>query len=133
MIKRTLFIAARIAAVFITLVAVVLVIMFTVNIILGTKPYIVSTDSMSDTLFKGDMIFVKEINPSGLKEGDIITYTMTNSNIVVTHRVVRIEEETGFIITKGDNNQSEDAPALPENLIGLYVYKIPGFKFLVKE
>ena len=43
--------------------------------ILGYKAYIVNTDSMSKTDFKaGDLILVKETDPSTLKAGDIITY-----------------------------------------------------------
>ena len=41
----------------------------------GYKAYIVNTDSMAATDFSsGDLIFVKEVDPTTLREGDIITF-----------------------------------------------------------
>ena len=41
----------------------------------GYKMYIVNSDSMAATDFKaGSLIFVKEVDPSTLQEGDIITF-----------------------------------------------------------
>ena len=47
----------------------------------GFKAFIVISDSMSKTEFSaGDLVLVKEIDPSTLKEGDIISYTSQNTS-----------------------------------------------------
>ena len=49
--------------------------------IFGYKFFIVQSDSMSATDFDaGDIIFVKEVDPATLQEGDIIAYTSQNTN-----------------------------------------------------
>ena len=61
----------------------------------GFKAFIVRSDSMSKTDFDaGDLILVKEVDPSTLKEGDIITYQsqgMENYGEIVTHKIRRLE------------------------------------------
>ena len=61
----------------------------------GFKAFIVRSDSMSKTDFDaGDLILVKEVDPSTLKEGDIITYQsqgMENYGEIVTHKIRRME------------------------------------------
>ena len=48
----------------------------------GFKAFIVLSDSMSKTDFSaGDLVLVKEVDPSTLKEGDIIAYTSQNTSI----------------------------------------------------
>ena len=45
----------------------------------GYKTFIVLSDSMSKTDFNaGDIVFVKGVDASTLKEGDIISYTSQN-------------------------------------------------------
>ena len=47
----------------------------------GYKAFIVLSDSMSKTDFKaGDLVLVKAVDPSTLKEGDIIAYTSQNTS-----------------------------------------------------
>ncbi|MBR3620807.1 MAG: hypothetical protein IKN56_04805, partial [Clostridia bacterium] len=48
--------------------------------VFGYKAYIVLSDSMKATDFEaGDVVVVKEVEPSTLKAGDIITFTSRNS------------------------------------------------------
>ena len=46
----------------------------------GYRAYIVLSDSMSKTDFDaGDLVLVKEVAPSTLKEGDVISYISQNT------------------------------------------------------
>lgn len=89
----------------------------------GYKAYIVRSDSMKSVngdlekgYFKaGDLIFVKEVDPSTLKEGDIISYTSTNTENygeTVTHMIksktTDANGDAGFI-TYGTSTGEEDA------------------------
>jgi len=81
----------------------------------GFKAYIVNTDSMSKTDFNaGDLIFVKEVDASTLKEGDIITYMSQNSDSfgeTITHKIRKLttdaEGNPGFI-TYGTTTDTDD-------------------------
>ena len=42
--------------------------------IMGYKPMMVLTESMDPKIKSGDLIIIKEIDPTSLKEGDIITF-----------------------------------------------------------
>lgn len=91
----------------------------------GWKPFIVLSGSMETEIYSGDIAVVKEIEPSKLKVGDIIAFK--NDDIVITHRIVKIIDDDGTTkyVTKGDNNNTEDRDyVLPENVEGLYKFKI---------
>ena len=84
--------------------------------ILGYKAYIVNTDSMSKTDFKaGDLILVKETDPSTLKAGDIITYMSQNSESfgeTITHKIRKVTTDSrgnpGFITYSTTTDQDDD-------------------------
>lgn len=81
----------------------------------GYRAYIVLSDSMSKTDFDaGDLVLVKEVDPSTLKEGDIISYISQNTENygeVVTHKIRRITTDAngnrGFI-TYGTTTDTDD-------------------------
>ena len=63
----------------------------------GFKMYIVNSDSMAATDFNaGDLILVKEVDPSTLKEGDIITFMSQPmpKGILVSSRTVPLRIQT---------------------------------------
>ena len=59
--------------------------------IFGYKAFIVRSDSMSKTDFSaGDLVFTKNVDPSTLQVGDIITFQSTNKDNygeIVTHKI----------------------------------------------
>ena len=83
--------------------------------IFGYKAYIVNSDSMAKTDFDaGSLIFVKQVDPSTLKEGDIITYISQNSENYganITHKIRRLTTDAagnpGFI-TYGTTTDTDD-------------------------
>lgn len=108
----------------------------------GYKAFIVLSDSMSKTDFNaGDLVLVKEVDPSTLQEGDIISYTSQNSSNygeVVTHKIRKLTTdangEPGFI-TYGTTTDTDDETIVTyEYVIGKYSKSIPKvgtfFQFL---
>ena len=71
-------------------------------------PLSVQTNSMEDTILKGDFIIMEECDVSKLQKGDIIAFFATEQDqvIIKTHRIVEITEGAGgrSFITRGDNN-----------------------------
>lgn len=110
--------------------------------VFGYKFYIVRSDSMSATDFEsGDIIFVKETDPSTLAEGDIIAYTSQNSSNfgeTVTHKIrsrtKNAEGEFGFITYGTTTNEDDETIVTYPYVLGKYVGKLPNagtfFSFL---
>ena len=108
----------------------------------GYKAFIVKSDSMSKTDFNaGDLIFAKEVDPSTLKAGDIISYQSTNTENygeVVTHKIRKLTKDAegnpGFI-TYGTTTDTNDENIVSYGLVlGKYQTRLPGvgkfFQFL---
>lgn len=81
----------------------------------GYRVYIVNTDSMSATDFDaGDLIFVKETDPSTLNEGDIISYISQNNDSfgeTITHKIRRKAtdaEGNPAFVTYGTTTDTDD-------------------------
>ncbi len=98
----------------------------------GRKMFIVNSDSMKATDFAaGDLILVKEVDPSTLKEGDIISYTSTNTENfgeLITHKIKKLtvtaSGEPGFI-TYGTTTGEEDKTIVTyPYIVGKYTGKI---------
>lgn len=91
----------------------------------GWKPFIVLSGSMETEIYAGDVAVVKEEDTMNLKKGDIIAFK--SGDIIITHRIYDIIQEDGETkyITKGDNNNAEDnGYVLPEQIEGVYQFKI---------
>lgn len=90
---------------------------------------VVSSGSMIPTLNVGDIIIVRGVDPRSVIRGTIIIFhSPYEYDIPIVHRVIAVDSEGGqlFFETKGDHNQVQDGWKVPaENLIGVYVMKIP--------
>ena len=108
----------------------------------GYKAFIVLSDSMSKTDFSaGDLVLVKDVDPSTLKEGDIIAYTSQNTSNygeTVTHKIRKLTTdangEPGFI-TYGTTTDTDDETIVTyPYVIGKYKTSLPKvgkfFQFL---
>lgn len=108
----------------------------------GYKAFIVLSDSMSKTDFSaGDLVLVKEVDPSTLKEGDIIAYTSQNTSNygeTVTHKIRKLTTdangEPGFV-TYGTTTDTDDETVVTyPYVLGKYKSHIPKvgtfFQFL---
>ena len=112
----------------VTTILVAVVVIFTILLLgvrlFGVQVYSVISGSMEPEYPVGSLIYVKEVDPSEIEVGEVITYVLPN-NTPSTHRVVRVDEENQQFYTKGDANESEDgAPVRFNNLIGTPIFKI---------
>ncbi|MBQ3227262.1 MAG: signal peptidase I [Clostridia bacterium] len=110
--------------------------------IFGYKFFIVRSDSMSATDFDaGDIVFVKNCDPSTLQAGDIIAYTSQNPNNfgdTVTHKIrERVTNEYGepaFITYGTTTDTNDETPVTYPYVLGKYSGRIPKvgsfFQFL---
>jgi signal peptidase len=111
--KSTLKKVANIIPYLILLIAFILIVSVVSSIKKGETPtifgkavFLVVSPSMEDTIMVGDIIFV-DTNPESYHVGDIISfYKPDDENIVITHRIIEIEEIDGvsYYTTQGDNN-----------------------------
>lgn len=95
--------------------------------IFGYKPFIVLSDSMDNSIRKGDLIFVRVIDPSKLNKKDIIAFR-DDEGTVTTHRIIDIvnHDNIDYFVTKGDNNDSQDQSLVEYNDIeGVFEFRIP--------
>ena len=149
--KKALNIIKNILVWIVVLIAVAMMIFTVVSVttfnrndrdLFGYKAYIVKTDSMSATDFDaGDLILVKEVAPSTLQEGDIISYLSQNADSfgeTITHKIrkktVDAEGNPGFI-TYGTTTDTDDETIVTYRyILGKYETKIKGlgtfFSFL---
>lgn len=110
--------------------------------IFGIRMYTVLTDSMAATDFSaGAIVFMKEVDPSTLKEGDIISYISQSTESfgeVITHKIrsktTDAQGNPGFI-TYGTTTGVDDEMVITYPYItGKYIGHIPGighfFNFL---
>lgn len=138
-----------VAAVMILSVGIMLFTIISVNTLnrndrnlFGYKFFIVLSDSMSATDFSaGDVAIVKEVDPSTLQPGDIISFESTNSENfgeVVTHKIRSLTTdangEPGFI-TYGTTTNTDDAEVVTYMyILGKYQTRLPKvgtfFQFL---
>ena len=72
--------------------------------IFGFNSFYIMSGSMEPKIGTGSLVFVNS-HDTDADAGDIIMYRLNNTNIV--HRVIRILDN-GELITKGDNNDTED-------------------------
>ena len=110
-----------IAIIFISIIIVVQKVTNNAESFLGFRIFRVQTGSMIPKYQIGDVILVKETEPENIEIGDDITYqgeTGAVSGILVTHRVIDIEEVDGKRVfhTQGIANYAED-PVVNEDQI----------------
>ncbi len=112
--------------------------------IFGYKAYIVRSDSMSsvngDTsqgYFKaGDLIFVKEVDPSTLQKDDIISYISTNTDNfgeTVTHKIKELTTDAsgnpGFVTYGTATGEADDNVVIYPYVLGQYKSKLVGIGY----
>lgn len=108
----------------------------------GFKMYIVNSNSMAATDFNaGSLVLVKGVDPSTLKEGDIITFISQDTDSfgeTITHKIRKLttdaEGNPGFV-TYGTTTDTDDETIVTyPYVLGKYQSNIPGlgtfFNFL---
>lgn len=102
----------------------------------GYSPMVVLTDSMKGTIDGGDLVIVRKADPSEVQKDMIISFfdpASKTGTSVVTHRVYDVHYIDGelFFETIGDANNTgspddaDDDLVPADNLVGIYVTKVP--------
>lgn len=102
--------------------------------ILGFRAMIVQSDSMAATDFKaGDIIFTKQVDPSTLKEGDIITFISQDPasyGETVTHKIRSRTYDTdgspGFVTYGTTTNTNDSTIVTYQYVQGKYIGSVPN-------
>lgn len=103
------------------------------NNFLGYSALIVRTDSMKATDFAaGDLIFIKEVEPSALQEGDIIAFQSQSEDLygeIITHKIREVltfdNGKIGFITYGTTTNTDDEHIVTADFVLGQYQGKIP--------
>lgn len=119
----------------VVLASVVLLLIFTAfNPIKSFQIFRVMSGSMEPAIKVGSVVFVQEVKPEILEEGNIITFTSREDpNMSITHRLIAIEKKEGqtFFRTRGDANNSDDvAETLSGQIKGKVVFSLPFLGYL---
>ena len=97
--------------------------------IIGYRTYTVLSGSMEPEFYPGDMVITKHKNKTDINLNDIVTFR-DKDGVIITHRI--IEETPEGYITKGDNNNVEDAEIITENnIIGEVKFSIPKLGYVM--
>lgn len=99
--------------------------------LLGFRCFNIVSPSMEPNYSVGDLIYVKQVDPESIKEGDVITFIVNEDLVVGTHRVVRVDRNNKHFYTKGDANDVEDGePVHYNNVIGVPQFSIPKLGYV---
>ena len=97
--------------------------------ILKVHLYTIASNSMEPKMKVGDLVVTKKIEMNDLKKQDIIAYR--RDDIVVTHRIIDINEKGNGLITKGDNNVYADSGEIIESqVLGKVILNIPFIGYI---
>lgn len=96
----------------------------------GLRLYSVQTGSMRPALQPGDLAI--SIKPARLEPGDIISYrSSANAQQIISHRLVALYPQKGFVITKGDNLAYADSAVPYSSISGRTIKVIPKAGYFI--
>lgn len=122
----------RVASVAATVLGVLLVGAFVVQaapgIVGADASYVVLSGSMEPSISPGDAVVVKDVAPTSIESGTVITFVRSEGETPITHRAVEVlDREDGLAFrTAGDANEGPDPEPVPaENVTGEVWFVIP--------
>lgn len=103
--------------------------------IMGYRVFSVASESMKEEYSIGDIIIIKEVEPSELKVGDNVTYVGKKGNLnglIITHKIMSVRKENNdyYYITKGTSNEIEDPEISYQQIYGKVIYKTIVFSYV---
>lgn len=102
---------------------------------LGTHEIqVVLSSSMEPTLHAGDVAVVAHTSPQEIEEGDVLTFHPPGEDIMVSHRVVAINQtdDGPRFQTHGDAVEEPDPYQVrPSDVVGTVVFTIPGLGYAI--
>ena len=104
----------------------VICITFAILMLVGYKPVVIQSGSMSPAIMTGDLCLVHSDDEYLLN--DIVTFSV--EDIYVTHRIV-CDNDDGTYMTQGDANKIEDSALLKkEQIVGKVNLVLPKVGFI---
>lgn len=103
--------------------------------LIGLQVFTVLSGSMEPTYHVGSIIYVKDVDPYELENGDVITF-MLDEDTIATHRIVEVvpDESDSTVVrfkTQGDANEAVDGSLVHyKNVIGSPVFAIPKLGYV---
>lgn len=103
----------------------------------GWRPFIVMSESMQGVFEAGDVAVSREVDPSEIGPGDIVTFRSSDPDSfgdVVTHKVREVIDFEGApaLVTYGTTTGDDDPSPVPlDRVVGEYAFRIPkaGYAF----
>lgn len=94
--------------------------------LLGLRPMLVTSGSMSPLIRTGDVVLVGEHDGEDLAPGTVVTFRdASREGRLVTHRIEAVSDD-GSYTTRGDANPTPDAaPVRPEDVVGVGRLLVP--------
>lgn len=93
----------------------------------GERLLSVQTASMVPALQPGDAIVVRPVSASSFRPGDIVSYrSPRDPNVVITHRLIGVNRQTGQLVTAGDAFHTPDEPFSSLRVVGRATAVAPG-------
>lgn len=97
----------------IVIAAIVIYMAIAAPIIMGFRPVVVLSGSMEPTFPVGSIVYYHKCDFEKLQVGDPVTFKAENA--LVTHRITTVNGISRTVVTKGDNNTTEDPVPVEEN------------------
>ncbi len=95
----------------------------------GYKPAVILTGSMEPSYPVKSVVYYKNIDFKDITLGDAVIYK--KSKALITHRVVEKNEESGYVITKGDANNTEDSyEVMKDEILGVVHFMVPFIGYI---
>lgn len=93
----------------------------------------VLSGSMEPAISTGSILVSRPVSPDEIRVGDIITFTGSARERLITHRVTAIGQSDGIVFTtKGDANNAQDPIPVPaENVVGKVIVHLPFIGFIM--
>ena len=117
------------------LVAMVAALALTVMPAFGYRALVVRSGSMAPAIETGDLIVSRQVVPSRIVPGDVVTFSdPSGDGDLVTHRVVEATAGTGTFtfVTKGDANTASETWSTDEDApLGLVSATLPSAGYVV--
>lgn len=97
--------------------------------VFGLKVGVVKSGSMEPSIATGSVVYVRPNRLETIKTGNVIAFY--KEKVTVIHRVVGLDESKEGYVTKGDNNEIQDATPVPfSKVIGKVIFHIPYLGYL---
>ncbi len=104
----------------------------TLSGLFGFNSVIVLSGSMEPILRVGDIVMTRDVDPTTVGVGDVVTYRV--GKLLVTHRIIRVVDtlQGRQFEVKGDNNSTPDGTLVAEErVVAKVAFDLPKMGYLV--